>query len=200
MKRIILASANRNKITEIQAILPPIFDLVPMQEAGITEDIPETGTTIQENSYLKADYVFKRVKTANGQIAVIADDSGLEVEALGGAPGVYSARYAGEMKNDAANNLRLLKELEKVTDRKARFVTGITLMLNNEVRYFEGMVPGTIAYQPRGSNGFGYDPLFIPTGFRSTFAELNADIKNSISHRADAVRKLAAFLRTLGHK
>jgi XTP/dITP diphosphohydrolase len=191
--KIIFASANKNKIKEIKALLPESFELLGLEDIGITEDIPEPGTTIKENSFLKAEYVLDFLKQKNETVAVFADDSGLEVEALDSAPGVYSARYAGIPKNDANNNKKLLEELKLVTDRKARFVTVITLIINGEVHYFEGEIKGTIAFEGRGTNGFGYDPLFIPQGYRSTFAELDAEVKNTISHRANAVKKLIAF-------
>jgi XTP/dITP diphosphohydrolase len=191
--KIIFASANKNKIKEIKALLPESFELLGLEDIGITEDIPEPGTTIKENSFLKAQYVLDFLKQKNETVAVFADDSGLEVEALDSAPGVYSARYAGIPKNDTNNNKKLLEELKLVTDRKARFVTVITLIINGEVHYFEGEIKGTIAFEGRGNNGFGYDPLFIPQGYRSTFAELDAEVKNTISHRANAVKKLVAF-------
>jgi XTP/dITP diphosphohydrolase len=191
--KIIFASANKNKIKEIKALLPESFELLGLEDIGITEDIPEPGTTIKENSFLKAQYVLHFFKNKNETVAVFADDSGLEVEALDSAPGVYSARYAGIPKNDTNNNKKLLEELKLVTDRKARFVTVITLIINGEVHYFEGEIKGTIAFEGRGNNGFGYDPLFIPQGYRSTFAELDAEVKNTISHRANAVKKLIAF-------
>jgi XTP/dITP diphosphohydrolase len=191
--KIIFASANKNKIKEIKALLPESFELLGLADIGITEDIPEPGTTIKENSFLKAEYVLDFLKQKNETVAVFADDSGLEVEALDSAPGVYSARYAGIPKNDANNNKKLLEELKLVTDRKARFVTVITLIINGEVHYFEGEIKGTIAFEGRGNNGFGYDPLFILQGYRSTFAELDAEVKNTISHRANAVKKLIAF-------
>lgn len=191
---LVLASANQHKVEEIKALLPEGFTLVTMKEAGINEDIPEPGATIAENSQLKAEYVFQKLKHVYADLAVIADDSGLEVEALNGAPGVYSARYAGEPKNDEANNQKLLRELSPHSNRKARFVTIITLLSNNTTEQFEGEVTGTIAFAPRGTTGFGYDPLFIPTGYRSTFAELGADVKNSISHRSEAVKLLVKYL------
>jgi XTP/dITP diphosphohydrolase len=188
---LILASHNKHKAEEISAVLPPGFSVKTLNEIGITEEIPEPGSTIKENSYLKAKCVFDFLE---GKAAVFADDSGLEVAALNGVPGVHSARYAGVPKNDQANNKKLLQEMKQVTDRKARFVTVIALILDGEAHYFEGEVKGTIAYEPRGNSGFGYDPLFIPQGYRSTFAELGAEIKNSISHRANAVKKLLDFL------
>jgi XTP/dITP diphosphohydrolase len=190
---LILASHNKHKVEEIAAVLPAGYSVKTLNEIGITEEIPEPGATIKENSYLKAKYVSDFLK---GKVSVFADDSGLEVAALHGAPGVHSARYAGIPKSDEANNKKLLQEMKQVTDRKARFVTVITLILNDEVHYFEGEVKGTIAYEPRGNSGFGYDPLFIPQGYRSTFAELGAEVKNSISHRANAVKKLLDFLQS----
>ncbi|MCE3226918.1 MAG: rdgB [Bacteroidetes bacterium] len=192
--QLIFASSNKNKIKEISAILPSQIQLLGLTDVGITEEIPEPGTTIRENSFLKAKFVLEFIKEKN--VSVFADDSGLEVEALNGAPGVYSARYAGVPKNDEANNKKLLEELKNKTSRKARFITIITLIHNNETFYFEGEITGTIAYEPRGKNGFGYDPLFIPTGYRSTFAEMSAETKNTISHRALAVQKLAVFLES----
>lgn len=195
---LVFASANPNKIEEIGAMLPKGYVLKGLRESGIHEDIPEPGHTIRENSYLKAAYVANFFKT-NGLplLPVFADDSGLEVEALNGAPGVYSARYAGQPKNDAENNKKLLQEMQQHTQRKARFVTVITLLMEGKVWYFEGAVSGTIAWAPRGTGGFGYDPLFVPTGYRSTFAELGPAVKNTISHRAKAVEQLVAFLGRL---
>ncbi|MCC6372549.1 MAG: RdgB/HAM1 family non-canonical purine NTP pyrophosphatase [Bacteroidia bacterium] len=191
---IIFASANKNKIAEVAAMFPPNIRLLGLKEIGITEDIPEPGTTIQENSFLKAQYVVQRLKELNRQLPVFADDSGLEAEALNKAPGVYSARYAGTPKNDAANNAKLLEELKNHTNRHARFVTIITYIENGKVQQFEGEIKGTIAYEPRGTGGFGYDPLFIPQGYRSTFSELSVNTKNTISHRAMAVKKLVDFI------
>lgn len=190
--KFVFASSNKNKIQEIKSILPTSIELCGLEETGITEEIPETGNTIKENSFLKAKFVIDFLKDPN--VSVFADDSGLEVESLNGAPGVYSARYAGQPKNDEANNKKLLEELRNIPNRKARFVTIITLIMNNEVHYFEGEINGTIAFEPRGDSGFGYDPLFIPRGYRSTFAELGPEIKNTISHRAIAVKKLEEFL------
>jgi XTP/dITP diphosphohydrolase len=196
---IIFASANTNKIKEISAMLSGKYHLLGLKDVGIDYEIPEPGATIRENSFLKADHVLNVLKQqGRSQMPVFADDSGLEVEALKGAPGVHSARYAGVPKNDINNNKKLLEELRHATNRKARFVTIITLLLNNQVHYFEGEVTGTITYEACGNSGFGYDPLFVPTGYRSTFAELGVEIKNSISHRALAVKKLVAFLSEKG--
>lgn len=196
--QLIFASANANKIKEISALLPASFTLGGLKDVGIDYDIPEPGQTIRENSYLKASHVLEVLKSQDkGQLAVFADDSGLEVEALDGAPGVYSARYAGVPKDDGKNNLKLLEALRHAANRKARFVTVITLLINDEIHYFEGEVKGTIAHEMRGKTGFGYDPLFIPTGYRSTFAELGPEIKNSISHRGEAVKLLTEFLNNI---
>jgi XTP/dITP diphosphohydrolase len=193
---LVFASSNKNKIKEINELLAGTYNIIGLEDIGIKEEIPEPGSTIKENSFLKANYVKKFLQKQNKSHWIFADDSGLEVEALNGAPGVYSARYAGVPKNDAANSRKLLKELELTTKRQARFVTVITLIKEDEVHYFEGEVKGTITHEPRGNNGFGYDPLFIPQGYRSTFAELPAEVKNSISHRGKAVKKLIDFLGT----
>jgi XTP/dITP diphosphohydrolase len=192
---LVFASSNKNKIKEINELFAGAFHIIGLEDMGIREEIPEPGNTIKENSFLKAEYVKNFLKKQNKNHWVFADDSGLEVQALNGAPGVYSARYAGAPKNDEANNQKLLQELKLITKRQARFVTVITLIKNDEVHYFEGEVKGTITHEPRGSNGFGYDPLFIPQGYRSTFAELSPEVKNGISHRGMAVRKLIDFLK-----
>lgn len=192
---LVFASSNQHKIKEINALLGQTHRVIGLADIGLLEEIPEPGTTIQENSLLKAQYVVNFLSRRKQNYAVFADDSGLEVEALNNAPGVYSARYAGIPKDDKANNAKLLKALQQITKRQARFVTVITLIVNGEIHYFEGEVKGTIGYEPRGSNGFGYDPLFIPKGYRSTFAELSSETKNTISHRANAVRALVDFLK-----
>ncbi len=192
--QLVFASSNSNKIIEINKIVPKPFSVIGMTDIGVVEEIKETGVTIKENSLLKARYVFDFLKKNNRSYAVFADDSGLEVDALNNAPGVYSARYAGVPKNDVANNLKLLNELKLITNRNANFVTIITLIINDTVCYFEGRIKGTISYNMRGESGFGYDPLFIPQGYRSTFAELGSDVKNSISHRALAFGKLIDYL------
>ena len=194
---IVFASANKNKIQEISALIPSTYKLVSLEDIGITEDIPETGLTIKDNSEIKARYVAEVLIKKKLPWAVIADDSGLEVEALNGEPGVYSARYAGMQKNDTANNKKLLDELAKYTNRKAIFVTTITLILNNQIFFFNGAIIGTIALAPKGIKGFGYDPLFIPQGYQSTFAELEKDVKNKISHRAIALKKVIQYLNNI---
>ena len=194
---IVFASANKNKIQEISALIPSTYKLLSLEDIGITEDIPETGLTIKDNSEIKARYVAEVLIKKKLPWAVIADDSGLEVEALNGEPGVYSARYAGIQKNDTANNKKLLDELAKYTNRKAIFVTTITLILNNQIFFFNGAINGTIAMEPKGIKGFGYDPLFIPQGYQSTFAELEKDVKNKISHRAIALKKVIQYLNNI---
>lgn len=192
---LVFASANKKKAEEIRALLPAGFEVLVLSDIGVTEDIPEPGETILENSRLKAEYVIDFLKKQGKEpLPVFADDSGLEVVALKGAPGVYSARYAGIPKDDTRNNNKLLEEMRQHNDRKARFVTVITLIREGEMYYFEGEVTGTLTWEPRGESGFGYDPLFVPTGYRSTFAELGADVKNSISHRGKAVKQLVDFL------
>ena len=192
LKNIFIASAKKHKIEEIKAVLPKEFKLVGLDELNIQTEIPETGQTLRENALLKARFLKDFLKIPNA--VIIADDSGLEVEALDGAPGVYSARYAGEPKNDLQNNLKLLNELRLQKSRKARFVTIIALIDGEKELFFEGEVKGTIAYEPKGAAGFGYDPLFIPTGYRSTFAELGLDVKNQMSHRSNAVKELMNYL------
>jgi XTP/dITP diphosphohydrolase len=197
--KIVFASSNQNKIREINSLMPPTYTVIGLKDIGLTEEIPEPGTSIKENSFLKAKYVSDFLKKKGEAASIFSDDSGLEVEALHNAPGVYSARYAGIPKNDVANNEKLLHELNAITSRKARFVTIITFLFNEQVHYFEGEIKGTIAYEPRGNNGFGYDPLFIPQGYRSTFAELSPEVKNAISHRGIAVKKLVEFLQRARH-
>lgn len=194
--QLLFASSNAHKLSEVRKLLPDPVQLLGLKDAGITEEIPETGQTFEENALLKARFVFDRLKALGKEMPVFADDSGLEVKFLNGAPGVHSARYAGMPANDLNNNLKLLNALDKITKREARFVTVIVLLINKEIMKFEGEIPGTIAYEPRGTGGFGYDPLFIPRGYRSTFSELGPAVKNSISHRAVAVKKLSDYLRS----
>ena len=165
------------------------FELVTLREVGITEDIPETGATLDENASIKARYVYERTG-----LNCFADDTGLEVEALGGAPGVHSARYATDGHDFAANNRKLLRELEGRVNRKARFRTVISLIVDGVERQVEGIVEGEITTSESGAEGFGYDPLFMPEGYDSTFAEMSAEEKNAISHRGRAVKNLEALL------
>ena len=191
MKRIVFATNNRHKLDEVEAILGHKFELISLKEVGCQEDIPETGETLEENALQKARYVYSHFHTD-----CFADDTGLEVEALNGAPGVYSARYAGGNGHDSEANMRkLLQELEGVENRKARFRTVFALIVNGKEHLFEGIVNGTIIKVRRGTSGFGYDPVFVPNGYDKTFAELGDDIKNRISHRAVASDKLCKFLK-----
>ncbi|MBO5972627.1 MAG: RdgB/HAM1 family non-canonical purine NTP pyrophosphatase [Alistipes sp.] len=187
--KIVFATNNAHKLSEVKAVLGDGYELVTLKEVGITDDIPETGDTLDENASLKARYVYERTG-----LDCFADDTGLEVEALGGAPGVRSARYATDGHDFAANNRKLLKELDGVTNREARFRTVISLIVAGEEIQVEGVVNGVIALSESGSEGFGYDPLFIPEGKEVTFAEMSADEKNSISHRGRAVAELVKVL------
>ncbi|MBX2982691.1 MAG: RdgB/HAM1 family non-canonical purine NTP pyrophosphatase [Flavobacteriales bacterium] len=189
MSKLLLCTGNVGKLAELRALLPSGMELLSLTDAGLTTDLPETGDTFTANALQKARFAFERTG-----IPCIADDSGLEVEALGGAPGVFSARYAGEAKGDAANMAKLLREMEGVEDRSARFLTVVALIDKHGEHTFEGEVKGAITSEPRGSNGFGYDPIFLPEMSDLTFAELDAKMKNAISHRGQAVWKLARFL------
>jgi len=192
MRRLIFATNNAHKLGEVQALLGDAFELVTLRECGITEDIPETADTLEGNALQKARYVYEKTG-----MDCFADDTGLEVDALGGAPGVHSARYATDGHDFAANNRLLLKNLEGITDRTARFRTVIALILDGVEYTFEGRVEGTIATAESGSEGFGYDPLFVPSGAIITFVQMSAEAKNAISHRGRAVAKLVNFLKTL---
>ena len=188
--KIVFATNNQHKLSEVRAVLGDSFELVTLKEVGITEDIPETGATLDENASQKARYVFERTG-----LDCFADDTGLEVEALDGAPGVRSARYATDGHDFTANNRKLLRELEGKSNRKARFRTVISLIRGGVEQQVEGIVNGTIATAEAGCGGFGYDPLFIPEGHEVTFAEMSADEKNAISHRGRAVAELVKLLR-----
>ena len=210
--KIVFATNNKHKLEEIRAILGPQFEVVSLADIGCHEDIPETGQTLEENALMKAEYVYNKY-----HLSCFADDTGLEVEALDGAPGVYSARYASleDLENlenlehnSEANMARLLRELGNNNNRKARFRTVIALIQKKdvcpcgctsikEIHQFEGIVNGEIIRERRGGEGFGYDPIFQPDGYDQTFAELGADIKNQISHRARATQKLAEYLRAM---
>jgi XTP/dITP diphosphohydrolase len=197
MKRLLLATRNAHKAREIQEILGPEFELRDLTAYPEISEIVESGKSFEENAKLKAIAVSKELPGL-----IIADDSGLEAEALGGAPGIYSARYAGKNATDEQNVKKLLSELTragaKTHQRKARFRCVIALARAGKLLdIFNGAVEGTIADSPRGSRGFGYDPIFVPNGFEHTFAELPAEVKNRISHRAKAIRALAAKLAVL---
>jgi len=183
------ASNNKNKLFEIQKMVPEKIKIQTLMGAGITENIPEPFFTFKENAWAKADYVFKKTGRS-----CFAEDSGLVVPALNNEPGVFSARYAGEPSNDESNNNKLLKNIEEIEDKHAYYQAVICLILGNEIYYFEGKCAGKITLNPTGSGGFGYDPLFIPQGFDKTFAEFSLEEKNKISHRAKAMKGLVAFL------
>lgn len=185
MKKLILATHNRHKCDELLELMKDSREVVSLDDINITEDIPETGNTFMENARQKAEYVHQRM---GDEVEILADDSGLEVFALGGEPGVLSARYAGEAHNDKANTAKLLENLKDSNDRSARFVTVLAYMHNGQTEFFEGEVKGTIINECRGNGGFGYDPVFVPEGYEQTFAELSAEVKNSMSHRGNAFR------------
>ena len=186
---LVFASANEHKIKEISSILGRRLSLMSLRDVNISEDIPENEPTLEGNALEKARYVHRRTG-----LNVFADDTGLEVEALDGKPGVHSARFAGESKDPSANIVKLLSLLSGNINRKARFRTVIALIIDNREFLFEGIVEGKIIDEKRGSDGFGYDPVFIPEGREKTFAEMPLDEKNTISHRARAFNKLKLFL------
>ncbi len=189
--KLVFATHNLHKLKEIEALLPEGIELLSLSDIECYEDIAETANTIEGNALIKAKYIKERY-----QYNVFADDTGLEVLALNNAPGVFSARYAGAEKSDKANIELLLKNMEGKEERKARFKTVIALCLDSEIHTFEGIVEGTISTCPVGQNGFGYDPIFIPEGYKETFAELSAEEKNRISHRGKAFEKLLKFLNS----
>ncbi len=189
MERIVLCTGNPGKVAELRALLPTTIELLSLADVGLPSDLPETGDTLEANALEKARYAYERVK-----LPCIADDTGLEVDALNGAPGVFSARYAGEAKDPVANMARLLRELEGRVDRNARFRTVIAFVAEGVQHTVEGEVRGEITHGPRGNGGFGYDPVFQPEVSTLTFAELDAKTKNAISHRGQAIWKLVSWL------
>lgn len=190
--KIIFASNNTNKVKEIQNQVPSFIQVITLDEIGCTEDIEETGTTIEENAIIKANYI-----TQKYGMPCFADDTGLEIEALNGEPGVYSARYAGEDKNADKNMDLVLKKMQNESNRKAQFKTVIALNINNEQHLFTGIVEGEIRKEKTGTNGFVYDPIFEPEQLGKTFAEMTLDEKNTLSHRGRAVNQLVNFLKNL---
>ena len=187
--QLVFATNNLHKLDEVRAILGDCRHILSLDDIGCKEDIPETAPTLEGNALLKARFVHEHYG-----YDCFADDTGLEVKALDNAPGVYSARYAGESKDPAANRKKLLRELEGKADRSARFRTVIALIQNGKEYLFEGIIEGEIIREERGTAGFGYDSLFVPQGYKETFAELGTEVKNSISHRAKAVMQLKSFL------
>lgn len=189
-KRLVFVTNNAHKLEEIRAILGERIEILSLSDIGCHADIPETADTLEGNARQKSRYVYEHYG-----LDCFADDTGLEVESLGGAPGVYSARYAdGQGHDSQANMNKLLKEMEEKNNRKAQFRTIISLIEKGEERQFEGIVKGQITKEKRGESGFGYDPIFQPDGYDTTFAELGSDIKNRISHRARAVAALCDYL------
>ncbi|MFV8838704.1 non-canonical purine NTP diphosphatase [Salinimicrobium soli] len=187
--KLVFATNNENKIKEIAAMMPAHIELLSLKDIGCEEDIPETSETIEGNALQKSSYVKEKYG-----YDCFADDTGLEVTALDGAPGVYSARYAGDEKDNQANMAKLLQELQGKTDRSARFKTVIALELEGRQYTFTGICDGKIIFEQRGEKGFGYDPVFQPEGYSKTFAELDLQEKSEISHRGRATRKLIDFL------
>ncbi len=190
--KILFATNNAHKLAEVRAVLGDDFTLVTPRDCGVTEEVPETQPTLEGNAAQKARYLYERTGCD-----CFADDTGLEVEALGGAPGVHSARYATDGHDFAANNRLLLRNLEGAANRRARFRTVICLILGGEEHFFEGIVEGRIAERESGTEGFGYDPLFVTDGSDRSFARMSAEEKNALSHRGRAVRRLADYLHKL---
>ncbi len=193
MKQIVFATHNLNKLAEIQLLIPGGLEVVSLDQIGCVEAIAETATTLEGNAQIKADYIWKYFRQD-----CFADDTGLEVEALDGAPGVYSARFAGPEGRADANMSKLLRLMEGKDSRKAKFRTVIALILEGNSYLFEGVVHGKILEEPRGDGGFGYDPIFQPDGSELSFAEMTLEEKNKMSHRARAIEKLCAFLENIG--
>lgn len=192
MRNVVFATNNGHKLKEVQQIVGDSINLKSLADIGFTDDIPEDYETLEENASQKAWHIYNQYS-----IDCFADDTGLEVEALGGRPGVFSARYAGEQRNSHDNIVKLLADLEGVSNRQAQFRTVIALIINGKEHRFEGVVKGTIIDILKGDDGFGYDPIFMPNGYAQTFAQMDIALKNSISHRGLAVNELAKFLRQL---
>ncbi len=192
MRKIVFATNNQHKLSEVRNILSDDFEIISLNQLGFNDEIPETGETLAENASQKSHYVFERF-----QVDCFSDDTGLEVEALNGAPGVYSARYAGEKATYEDNVNKLLFEMQGQTNRKAAFKTVISLILDGKEYFFEGKVEGEIVTDKRGVGGFGYDPVFLPEGFNKTFSEMTPEVKNKISHRGRATAMLVDFLKAL---
>lgn len=188
--KLVFATNNEHKLREVQAILGGNFEILSLNDIGCTEDIPETADTLEGNASLKAHYVYERYG-----YSCFADDTGLEVEALDMAPGVYSARFAGPQRSSADNMQKLLSDMDKIKNRKARFRTVISYISDGNEQLFEGIVDGAILNTPQGSQGFGYDPVFKPDGYQQSFAQMDADLKNEISHRGRAVARFVEYLK-----
>lgn len=189
MTQLIIASANKGKINEIKEILPHI-DILSLADIGFDEEIPEPHQTFEENAFTKADTIYKATNKN-----VFADDSGICVDALDGAPGVISARYSGAGATDSSNLNLLINNMRGVENRSAHYTAVICLIWNGQIQYFKGICKGKLRDEPKGNGGFGYDPIFVPDGYEETFAELPAEIKNSISHRGKAIKQMAEFIK-----
>lgn len=192
MHKLVFATNNDHKLRELRQILSSEFELLSLNDIGCADDIPETGNTLEANAAQKSFYIWDKYG-----IDCFADDTGLEIEALGNEPGVYSARYAGEGRNATDNMLKVLEKMKNETNRNARFRCVISLILDGKERQFEGIVEGKILTEKHGDAGFGYDPIFMPDGFKQSFAEMSADDKNRISHRGRAVMKLVDYLKNI---
>ncbi len=188
--KLVFATNNQHKLDEVRNIVGSSIEIVSLSDIGWHDDIPETAPTLKGNALLKAQYIFDKYGHD-----CFADDTGLEIDALNGEPGVYSARYAGEPQDAEANRAKVLKNLEGKNNRSAHFKTVIALIIKGEIHYFDGIVRGKITTEEKGENGFGYDAIFTPEGHTETFAQLSGEIKNTISHRANAVKALAQFLQ-----
>jgi len=189
MKKLVFATNNAHKLAEVRAILEPFFTIISLADLNCTDEIPETASSLEGNALLKAKYIHDKFG-----LDCFADDTGLEVDAMGGRPGVYSARFAGEDNNACENMYKVLRILGDNPNRSACFRTVIVLFYGTNISFFEGKIEGNISAHPRGENGFGYDPIFVPDEYLVSFAQLNADEKNKISHRALAVKELANHL------
>ncbi len=190
--KLILATQNKNKVIELKRLLNdyPQYEVLSLSDINIVDDIEETGTTFESNARLKAMHIHNLTG-----FACIADDSGIEIEALNNEPGVYSARYLGEDTSYEIKNKSILDRLENVSNRNARFVSVVCLILSEQaIHTFEGIMPGSIGFEPRGTNGFGYDPIFVPKGYTLSYAEMDLDTKNQLSHRGQALRKAVEYL------
>ena len=188
--KLVFATNNRHKLDEVRAIVGDKVEVLSLNDIGCHDDIPETADTLQGNALIKARYIYEKFG-----VDCFADDTGLEVEALDGAPGVFSARYAGEECNSEANMQKLLQNLTGKSNRNAQFRTVIALIIKGEEKLFNGIVKGTITEEKRGDSGFGYDPVFVPEGFSESFAQMSGDMKNSISHRYRATLELSNYLK-----
>lgn len=190
MKKLVFATNNAHKLSEVKAILEPEFTIISLSDLNCNDEIPETAETLEGNALIKAQYIHDKFG-----LDCFADDTGLEIDALNGEPGVYSARYAGDANCAHENMCKVLEKLGDNPNRKACFRTVIALIQGNETSYFEGKIDGNIATQPRGNSGFGYDPIFVPENYFVSFAQLSAEEKNQISHRALAIKKLVSYLQ-----